>query len=213
MTTFDFPVDESFARKHNEFFRDSRRFQWSAGILGGILVVGAAILMIVVAEPWAVMLGIAVLVLAVVCFVMVPVMPRQLGSPQQYYDTYDLAPTVIAQVNPRDVVLMALVDTAVPGSGSASRPALALRTVTSIPGINRTVGERVPSMAVTGMRTARDQGHWQEISPMPVAWGTQDRSVIAAAEEAIPSRDWEKLEELIPRLEDVQKTRRFLLEL
>lgn len=213
MTSFDFTVDEAFARKHNEFFRDARRFQWSAGIMGGLLIVGALILFFVVGDPWAVMLGIAVCVMALVCFVMVPVMPRQLGSPQHYYDSYDLAPTVIAQVNARDVVLMSLVDTAVEGSGTPSRPALALRTVTSIPGINRKVGERVPSMAVTGMRTARDQGHWQEISPMPVAWGTQDPTVVGAAEDAISDADWARLDKLIPRLEDVQATRRNLLEL
>ncbi|HIW90771.1 MAG TPA: DUF3239 domain-containing protein [Candidatus Corynebacterium avicola] len=213
MTSFNFPVDEAFARKHNEFFRDARRFQWSAGILGALLVVAALILFFVVAEGWAVMLGIALCVMALVSFIMVPVMPRQLGSPQQYYDNYDLAPTVIAQVNSRDVVLMALVETTVEGSGSPSRPGLALRTVTSIPGIQRRVGERVPSMAVVGLRTARDQDHWQEISPMPVAWGTQDRSVITEAEEAIPEADWARLDDLLPRLEDVQATRRNLLDL
>lgn len=212
MTTFDFPVDESFARKHNEFFRDSRRFQWSAALLGLILVVAAVILFFVVSTGWATIIAVAAAAMAVVCFIMVPVLPRQLGSPQQYYDNYDLAPTVIAQVNPRDVVLMTLVDTAATPAAS-SRPALALRTVTSVPGIERRVGERVPSMAVTGMRTMGNRDHWEQISPMPVAWGTQDRSVIDAAEAAIPESEWQRLDDLLPRLEDVQKSRASLLEL
>lgn len=212
MVSFNFTVDEPFARKHNEFFRDSRRFQWSAGLMGAIMVAAAVILFVVVDAGWAVIVGIAAVIMALICFIMVPVFPRQLGSPQRYYDAYPLAPTVIAQVNPRDVVLMSLVDTAATGT-ARPRPALALRTVTSIPGVERKVGERVPAMAVTGMRSVGQQDHWEQVSPMPVAWGTQDRSVVAEAEKAIPESEWSRLESLIDRLEDVQKTRHLLLEL
>lgn len=212
MVSFNFPVDESFARKHNEFFRDARRFQWSAGLMGAILVVAAVVLFVAVDAGWAVIVGAAALVMGLICFIMVPVFPRQLGSPQRYYDSYALVPTVIAQVNPRDVVLMSLVDTAATESAS-SRPALALRTVTSIPGVERRVGERVPAMAVTGMRSVGQQDHWEQVSPMPVAWGTQDRAVIAAAEDAIPAERWAQVESLVDRLADVQKTRHLLLEL
>ncbi|WP_291480546.1 DUF3239 domain-containing protein [Corynebacterium sp.] len=212
MIPFNFTVDEPFARKHNEFFRDARRFQWSAGLMGAIMVAAAVVLFVAVDGGWTVIVGVAAAIMALICFVMVPVFPRQLGSPQQYYDAYDLAPTVVAQVNPRDVVLMALVDTAATGSAS-SRPALALRTVTSIPRVERTVGARVPSMAVTGMRSVGRQEYWEQVSPMPVAWGTQDRSVIAAAEQAVPESEWARLESLIDRLQDVQKTRHLLLEL
>lgn len=213
MTQFEFPVDDQFTRTHNEFFRDAKRFQWSAGILGAVLVVVAVLLFIFGSATWTTIVGIVLLVMAVICLAMVPVLPRQLGSPQSYYDNYDLVPAVVAQVNPRDVVLMALVDTAVPETGTAPTPALALRTVTSVPGIVREVGERVPSMAVTGMRTMRNQGHWEEISPMPVAWGTPDRSVVEAAERAVPEKQWAKLEGMIGRLDEVTATRRRLLEL
>jgi hypothetical protein len=213
VTQFEFPVDDKFTRTHNEFFRDAKRFQWSAGILGGIFLVVAVLLFILGGAAWATILGIVLVVMAVVCLAMVPVLPRQLGSPQSYYSNYELVPAVIAQVNPRDVVLMALVDTAVPDTGTSPTPALALRTVTSVPGITREVGERVPSMAVTGMRTLRNQGHWEEISPMPVAWGTPDRSVVTAAEAAIPDRQWARLEGLVDRFDEVNRTRRRLLEL
>lgn len=212
MTTFNFPVDAPFTRKHNEFFRDARRFQWSAGLMGAVLVAAAVVLFLVVESPWGLIVGIAAAIMALISFIMIPVFPRQLGSPQQYYDSYALVPTVIARVNPRDVVLMALVDTAATEKAT-SRPALALRTVTSVPGIERRVGERVPSMAVTGMRSMGHQDHWEQVSPMPVAWGTRDRSVVAEAEKAVPESEWARLEELVDRLEDVQKTRHLLLEL
>lgn len=212
MTEFNFTVDEKLARTHNEFFRDARRFQWSSGILGALFLI-ATVVLVIVGTGLTVVIGIATGIMALLCFVMVPVLPRQLGSPQSYYDRYDLVPTVVAKVNPRDLVLLALVDTAVPESGEASTPALAVRTVTSVPGIRREVGERVPSMAVTGMRTTRNRNHWEEISPMPVAWGTQDRAVIAAAQDAISERQWKRVSDLVGRVDEVEATRRRLLEL
>jgi hypothetical protein len=68
-------------------------------------------------------------------------------------------------------------------------------------------------MAVTGMRTTRNRNHWEEISPMPVAWGTKDRAVIDAADGAVPAGRWRKLEGLVGRVDEVEATRRRLLEL
>lgn len=212
MTEFNFTVDEKFARTHNEFFRDAKRFQWSAGILGIIFLV-ATVVLVVIGTGLTVVIAVATGIMTLLCLVMVPVLPKQLGSPQSYYDRYDLVPAVVAKVNPRDVVLLALVDTAVPGTGEASTPALAVRTVTSVPGIRRVVGEKVPSMAVTGMRTTRNRNHWEEISPMPVAWGTRQRSVIADAEKAVSDRQWKKLAGLVGRVDEVSVSKRRLVEL
>lgn len=212
MTEFNFTVDEPFARTHNEFFRDSRRFQWSAGILGVLFLI-ATIVLVIIGTGLTITIAIACGAMTLLCFVMVPVLPRQLGTPQTYYDNYSLVPTVIAKVNSRDLVLLALVDSSVPGSGEPATPALAVRTVTSIPGIKRVVGEKVPSMAVTGMRTTSSRNHWEEISPMPIAWGTQDRTVIDAAEKAIPDRQWAKLGRYINKVDEVSETKRRLLEL
>lgn len=212
MTEFNFTVDDTFARTHNEFFRDAKRFQWSAGILGALFLV-ATVVLVVVGTGLTVVIAVATGVMALLCFVMVPVLPKQLGSPQSYYDRYDLVPTVVAKVNARDVVLLALVDTAVPGTGEAPTPALAVRTVTSVPGIRRVVGERVPSMAVTGMRTTGNRNHWGEISPMPVAWGTRQRSVVAEAEKAVSERQWRKVEGLVGRVDEVTASKRRLIEL
>ena len=39
MTDFRFDVDEAYARKHNEFFRDAKRAQLSAALLALILFI------------------------------------------------------------------------------------------------------------------------------------------------------------------------------
>ena len=71
----------------------------------------------------------------------------------------------------------------------------------------------MPSMAVTGIRTARNQQVFDEISPMPVAWGTGDESVWRAAEKAIPAKQWATLEKNAGKLAEVRKTKRDLLPL
>ena len=44
MTEFHVPVEEDYARKHNEFFRDAKRLQISAAILGALMFVIIAVL-------------------------------------------------------------------------------------------------------------------------------------------------------------------------
>ncbi|HAJ52563.1 MAG TPA: DUF3239 domain-containing protein, partial [Corynebacterium variabile] len=78
MTEFNFTVDETFARTHNEFFRDAKRFQWSAAILGVLFLV-ATVILVLIGSGLTVVIGIATGIMALLCFVMVPVMPKQLG--------------------------------------------------------------------------------------------------------------------------------------
>lgn len=211
MTPFDFPVDEAFSRKHNEFFRDARRLQIAAGILAALLIVGV-VLMAVILGPTVTTfaLGITFGFFALLCLAIIPILPKKMGDPQHYYNMYDLCPAVIAQVNPRDMVLLSLVD-ATADPSHPSRPALAARTVTSIPGVAREVGARVPSMAVTGVQTMRSKGLFEEISPMPVAWGTQDQQVLRNAERAIPTNLWKMLDNLQDHVDEVLDTKRNLL--
>lgn len=210
MTTFNFTVDKEFAKTHNEFFRDAKRLQISAGILALIMFAIVAV-MLTVADITLLTagLGISFTIFGLLCLIMIPILPRQMGDPQQYYDLYDLAPAVIARVNARDLELLALVDAS--SNSDKSVPALAVRTVSSIPGVPREVGARVPSMAVTGVQTLRNRDVFQEISPMPVAWGTKDRTVLRDAEKAISSSQWKKLDGLMNRIDDVHATKRNLL--
>lgn len=210
-TPFDFTVDGEYSRKHNEFFRDAKRLQIAAGVLA-VLLIAVVILLFVVLGPTVTSfaLGITLGFFALLCLIIIPVLPRKMGDPQHYYNMYELAPAVVAKVNPRDMVLLALVD-ATGDPSKPSRPALAARTVTSIPGTPREVGARVPSMAVTGVQTMRSKGLYEEISPMPVAWGTKDESVWKDAERAIPRNMWAMLEGLMDEVENVTSTKRNLL--
>lgn len=209
-TGFSFPVDAAYARKHNEFFRDARRMQRSAAILAAVLAVIVAVVFATVGVTlWTVALGISLGVFALLCLVVIPVLPKTMGTPQEYYDRYELAPAIVAEVNARDLVIMALVEAS--AEEGVSHPALSIRTVTSIPGVERTVGTRVPCMAVTGFRPTRGPKIYAEMSPMPVAWGTPDQEVWAKAEKSIPERQWKKLDGLRDRLPEVKKANRDLL--
>lgn len=212
MTDFRFDVDEAYARKHNEFFRDAKRAQLSAALLALILFIVIGVIfaikgVVIFSIAMAIILG----VFALLCLALIPVLPKKMGTPQQYYDAYKLVPAVIAEVNARDVVLLAYVDAAAEPETRGSQPALAARVVTSVPGVRREVGARVPSMAVLGNRSFRSQHTFEEISPMPVAWGTSDQKVWAMAEKAISEREWKKAEKGVERLDDVKKTKRNLL--
>lgn len=213
MPSFSFDVDEAYAKKNNEFLRDARRLQWSAFFFGLVqLAIGAGAYIYSDGAVWGMMVAIVMAVMALISFIMIFVLPRQMGTAQSIYDNYELAPAVIAEVNPRDVVLLALVnlnvDTTLPPKWG-----LATRTITRTGEHERRLGERVPSVAVAGRRTVRDQDHWDEISPMPITWGTTDVDIIRRAEKNIPHDQWVKLEKNRTRLDEVKATKNNLLSL
>ena len=213
MKVFKFEVDEQFAKKNNEMLKDTKRLQVSAIVFGIILAIVAALLFAFLGTDSATGLigGIIAGTFALLCFFLAVVVPRKVGGAQQLYDTYPLAPAVIAEVNERDFVIMALVNTNV-NAELPPRWGAALRTVTRIEGINEPkLGTRIPVAAVQGRRSVGDQEHWDEISPMPIAWGTPDQEVVATARKAIPEDQWNRLEKARKRLDDVKDTKFNLL--
>ncbi|GAB2503574.1 hypothetical protein CATRI_03310 [Corynebacterium atrinae] len=208
MKVFKFDVDEAFAKKNNEMLKDTRRLQLSAGVFGLILLVlaGAVYFWFGAGQAWGFITGLILLTFAIVCFFLVFVVPRQVGTAQDLYDKYPLAPAVIAEVNERDFVIMALVNTNV-DPDLPPRWGAALRTVTRINGIkDPKLGTRLPVAAVSGRRTVRNQDHWDEISPMPIAWGTPDVDLVEIARKSIPDDQWNRLEKARKRLSDVKAT-------
>lgn len=208
MKRFHFDVDEEFAKKHNEMLRDTRKVTISGISLFVICVVAAVLLWTLTPDnsAWG-WFGVIGLVPFGIVMLMVGLMvPRSVGGAQELYDRYPLAPAVIAEVNPRDMVLMALVNTNVDES-LPPRYAAALRTVSNIPGIDEpTVGTKVPSVAVGGRRTTRDKDHWQEVTPMPIAWATTDHGVLKRARTDIPQEQWHMLDKARAKLDDVKAT-------
>lgn len=213
MAHFSFQVDEAYAKKNNEFLRDARRLQVSAFFFGLVLIaVGAAGYYFADGAFWGWILAIAMGIMALISFIMIPVLPRQMGTAQALYDHYDLVPAIIAEVNPRDVVILALVNTTVDESAKPQL-ALATRTITRTGMHPRKLGSRIPSVAVTGRRSVRNQDQWDEISPMPITWGTTDVDVVRKAEKTIPHEQWTALEKLRGRLDEVTATKFNLLKI
>lgn len=208
MKIFKFDVDESFAKSNNELLRDSDRLRVSGLIFGLILVIaGAAVWW---RFSWGITLGLGLILFGIVVAIVGVAAASKVGTAQSLYDSYPLAPAVIAEVNERDMVLMALVNTNVDPS-LPPRWGACLRTVSAIPGVQRTVGTKVPVAAVSGQRSSSDKEHWQQISPMPIAWGTPDAETVTIARKSIPQDQWQRLERARKRLSDVKATRYDLL--
>ncbi|AKK02595.1 DUF3239 domain-containing protein [Corynebacterium epidermidicanis] len=205
MRTFHFTVDENYNKAHNEYSKDVTRLQLSAGVLGALLLAVALGIFFLTTVGWRLVALVALGTFAIFCFSLIFILPRQIGGAQRLYDSYELVPAIVAEVNPRDLVLMALVNASA-DPAAQRRPALALRTVTKLEGHPTKVGVRVPSVAVSGRRSIGKDAQWDEISPMPIAWATPDRSVLVDAERAIPEAEWRRLDKLLPRLKDVQTT-------
>lgn len=215
MKVFKFDVDEAFAKQHNEMLRDSRRLLVSGLLLGGILLTAGILVALLVQPVWSITVGLGLGLFGIMMAIVGIAGSKKVGTAQQLYDRYPLAPAVIAKVNERDMVIMALVNSAT-DPNAEPRPALALRTVSNIPGLeHKKKGTQIPVAAVTGrlQRNSSGPDTWAQISPMPIAWGTPDAKVVRVARTSIPHEQWAKLQKNIERLEDVQKTRMDLLHL
>ncbi|MCQ4623654.1 DUF3239 domain-containing protein [Corynebacterium sp. CCUG 70398] len=205
---FHFDVDEAFAKQHNEMLRDTRKAVISGVSLFVICLIAGLLVWFLVdpASPWRWVGGVGLVLFGVMMLIVAFLVPRSVGSAQDLYDRYPLVPAVIVEVNPRDSVIMALVNVNV----DENRPptyAAALRTVTSIPGMDTPKkGMKLPAVAVGGRRTSRDTEHFQEVTPMPIAWATPDAEVVDKAREAIPQEQWQKLEKARKRYDEAKET-------
>ena len=209
---FSFEVDELFCRAHNEYLRDSRRLQTAAGVLGGILIVVSISVFAVLEPSTAMFIGFPAIIFAALCFAMLPVIPRRVGNPQELYDRYDLCPAVVAEYTEHDMTLLALVNTAMHESAEP-RYALSSHLITSVPGVNKAIGAKVPSVAVTLRRTVKSGDYFDDINPMPIGWATRDRATLREAERAISPQQWKILESHIDDLDQVKKEKQKLLPL
>lgn len=200
----DIPVDDTWVRKNNENLSEVRRLQWSAGILGVVvLAAGVGLLVFSGFAVWGWMIGAIAALFAIGCLAMIGYIPRKMGSMQDTYSTSELVPAIVAQVRPRGLTLLALVDQAVDRS-AGKIPALATRSCEKLPGHEVRVGERVPCVAVVGNRHARGGDNtYQFISPMPVAWATPDTAVLTRCIKEIPAGEWERLRQNLGRVEEV----------
>lgn len=200
----DIPVDDAWVRKHNENLFEVRRLQWSAAILG-VLVLAAGVATVVLSgrASWGWIVGAMAALFALGSLAMIVYIPRKMGSMQESYATSELVPAIIADVRPRGLTLLALVDRAV-DRRAGGMPALTVRSCEKLEGHDVKVGERVPCVAVVGNRSARGTDNtYHFISPMPVAWATSDKAVLRRVEKEIPAGEWEKLRQNLDRYDEV----------
>lgn len=212
MNHFHFAVDQEYAKQHNELLRDTRRLT-IASLLFAAMLAGLGVLsMSLFGEGLGLGIAVVFFLMAAVFVVIAPIIGKKVGTAQELYDRYELAPAIVAEVLPRSLVLLALVNvSAVPSA--PPRWGLAIRNITRLEGHPREEGARVPSVAVTGRRSMASTETWDEISPMPIAWATTDAKVIDAAARQIPPEQWDMLAQLKDKLPEVQATRLNLLPL
>ena len=208
---FSFTVDPAHNSKHNELYRDSSRIGRAAFIFAAVLLVFAFIITRVY-EGVGLLMASGLVIMAIISVFMGFTLPKKMGTPQELYDQFPLCPAIIAEVNGKDITLLALVNQAV---NQEAKPiwALSARIVQGLPSHDIRVGERVPSVAVGGRRGLTTQELHAEMSPMPICWGTPDSEVIAAAKKEIPANQWRRLDALRSRLEDVKAAKEHLLTL
>lgn len=111
MAHFTFPIDADFAAKNNELLKDTKRLQLSAGLFGIIQILIGVGLYFWLGGAFGIICLAVFAIMALISFAMIFVVPKQVGNAQHLYDNYDLVPAMIAEVNPRDMVVMALVNT------------------------------------------------------------------------------------------------------
>ncbi|WP_027504241.1 DUF3239 domain-containing protein [Rhodococcus sp. UNC23MFCrub1.1] len=204
MRTFDFPVDRAHARSVNETLGDVRRLRISS-VVFAVLLAGGAAWLYVLDHAWSYILC-AVLAVAALMSLWVSVWaPRKVGSIDELYASSALVPAMVSETRPRGATILALIDIAKPET-TVPHYALVVRNVRALPGHTMTEGERVPSVAVLSDRSARSISEtWQMVSPMPVAWGTRDRTVLRTAIEAIDPVEWKLLRKNLSVSETVRQ--------
>lgn len=210
---FHFPVDREHTNANNEYYRDTRRLLISSAIFSALLLVGAVLVLVIFDHtPFVIGSAIALFAFAALYVGVTFQVRHAIKDPQELYDESPLVPAMIARVDERTMVLMTLVDTRRNTSVGEPTYALATRTVTAISGVPRRVGAKVPAIAVAGTHKNRTE-FYDEITPVPLAWSTPDKSIIAKAQRCIPVSDWNLLEQNIDRVEEIHATRHDLLPL
>lgn len=214
MKVFKFDVDEDYAKQHNEMRQNTRSLMLS-GIALFVLSVAAAILIWIFVDPdshWHVLGSAGLGLFGVMMLVVAIAIPRAVGTTQSLYDAHPLAPAIITENQSTTVTLTALANTNVDPE-LPPRWALTSLVVKPIPNTSDAVGTKVPVAAVGAQRSTHEQGRWQAITPMPIAWATPDKNVIASARDAVPKAQWTVLERARKHDEKIKASKKSLTEL
>ncbi|AOW94994.1 histidine kinase [Rhodococcus sp. WMMA185] len=180
-----------------------RRLQVAA-IIVGLVFAAAAVGLILLAEPWTIVLGVLSAIAALASVWVALWVPRKVGSIEDLYAKSPLVPAVVSEIHPRAMTLLSLIDIAKPGT-RAPLYALVTRNVPVPAGRKRSVGDKVPSVALlSDRRTHSEADAWEMVSPMPIEWGTRDAAVHSRATSAIDQVEWDFLRSRIAESKQIR---------
>lgn len=214
MKVFKFEVDEDYAKQHNEMVRDTRSLVISGVALFVISVIAGVIIWFVVdpASPWRLLGSVGLVLFGILMLVVALVLPRCVGKTQELYDAHPLAPAIITENAGTTITLTALVNENVEPE-LPPRWAITSKVLRPIPNTSDATGTKVPVAAVGAARSTRDQQHWSTITPMPIAWATPDKDVVAQARNSIAPDQWSILERARKDHELIERSKNSLAEL
>ncbi|WP_072687141.1 DUF3239 domain-containing protein [Rhodococcus marinonascens] len=203
MRHFEFTVDRAYAKSVNQTLADMRRLQVSAIILG-FLLAATAVVLILLGQLWSIALGVFAAIAALASVWVALWVPKKVGSIEDLYAKSPLVPALVAEIHPRAMTLLSLIDIAKPGTGGPSY-ALVTRNIPIRAGQKQSIGDKVPSVALLGdRRNHSDADRWETVSPMPIAWGTRDTAVRSRAVNAIDQVEWDFLQSRIAESEEIR---------
>lgn len=204
MKVFKFPVDEEYAKQHNEMVRDTRSLVISGVAIFLLSLAVAAFVWFSVdpASPWHLLGSLGALLFGVMMLVVALMIPRSVGKTQALYDAHPLAPAIITETAGTTITLTALVNTNVEPE-LAPRWAVTSRVMHPIPNTAAETGTKVPVVAVGAQRDSHDRNHWTTITPMPIAWATPHVDIVEQARQSVPSDQWAKLERAVKSPETI----------
>src|SRR5699024_4353286 len=111
MKVYKLENEEEMAKKHKEKLQDTERKRLSDSNKSMLMIIeGIATYMFIDAD-WRITVGIGLGLFGIMCAIVGVLAARKVGTAQDLYDRYPLAPATIVEVNERDMVLMALVNT------------------------------------------------------------------------------------------------------
>ena len=214
MKVFKFDVDESYAKQHNEMVRDTRSLVASGVALFVISLAGAvAVWFFAPADsPWRTLGTVGLALFGIMMLIVGLLIPRSVGKTQSLYDAHPLAPAIITERAGTTITLTALVNKNVEPS-QPPRWAITSRVVHPLPNTSDKVGTKVPVAAVGAQRSRDNQGQWQTITPMPIAWGTPDTDVVDQARNSVPADQWARLEKARKKKNLIEESKNAVVEL
>ncbi|MGL4306499.1 MAG: DUF3239 domain-containing protein [Mycobacteriaceae bacterium] len=207
MRTFIFDIDQPHLRAVNETRAQIRGLQISA-IIFGCLVATGFVALALWGKTWSIILSGLLTVISIGVVYVIVWAHKKIGSLDQLYQQSPLVPAIVAEVRPRGVTLLALVDlkNSAASLTSSSRFALVTRSVRDIPGHQKIIGEKVPSVSIFGATTAKeDSNHWGSASPIPLCWGTQSTRTLLDAQLQISAAEWDLLRDNIALVSSVAR--------